>query len=341
MRTWIATAALVCASLGAPRALAQEPDEATKSAARLLAHQGDEAFARSDFAGALDRFERAHVLIRAPTLLLRQAHCLVALGRLVQASERYHDVLRARIADDAPSAYRSAVETARIEVAHLRKRIPTLEVAVQGSPSESARLTVDGRVIPQALWNAGFPVDPGAHRVELEDEGHRLLEAVVLAEGESKRLALSLQAGATPLPPEGQATGLPATSPRTSGRPAGRASDAPASDGSPQRTVGWVVLGVGAAGIALGAGTGLWAAGKRSDLDSTCAGGVCPDSVGGDVDSYNTLRRVSTLSFALGAVAAGTGLVLVVTSPQAAGPARAGHVSLRLGAGTLAVGGGF
>ncbi len=79
-------------------------------------------------------------------------------------------------------------------------------------------------------------------------------------------------------------------------------------------------LGLGGAGLAVGAITGGLALSKHSSLVSQCSGGHCYDTqkaaLSGDVDSYHTLGTVSTAGFIAGGVLAAGGLVLVLTSPK-------------------------
>src|SRR5262245_51329128 len=76
-------------------------DEETRAKARAI---GEEALALYDqgrYIEAFDKFQSASDLVKAPTLDLMAARCLVKMGRLVEASERYLDVTRMTVDDKA------------------------------------------------------------------------------------------------------------------------------------------------------------------------------------------------------------------------------------------------
>jgi hypothetical protein len=95
----------------------------------------------------------------------------------------------------------------------------------------------------------------------------------------------------------------------------------PSSGGSTGKTIGWVSLAVGGAGLGVGAVLGVLAATKHRDLVQECGGTDCPPSAYGSVDEYHTLGTASTISLIAGGGAAALGLVLVVASPSSS-PAR-------------------
>jgi hypothetical protein len=88
----------------------------------------------------------------------------------------------------------------------------------------------------------------------------------------------------------------------------------PAS-GSGLRTVGFVALGVGAAGIVAGAVTGGMAMAKRNSIEG-CEGTRCPPSARTDVGEYNDLRNISSACFIGGGVLAAAGIALVIAAPK-------------------------
>ena len=84
-----------------------------------------------------------------------------------------------------------------------------------------------------------------------------------------------------------------------------------------QRTLGWVGIGVGGAGILFGTVTGLMAVSSRSDLDAHgCLDNGCYVDQKDDVDSYNALRTTSTVGFVVGFVGAAAGVTLLLTAPE-------------------------
>jgi hypothetical protein len=82
-----------------------------------------------------------------------------------------------------------------------------------------------------------------------------------------------------------------------------------------KRTAGYVVLGVGAAGVAIGAVFGLLALSKKSDADASCQGRFdCPRDGYDANNSAHTDATISTIAFGVGLVAIGVGAYLFLTS---------------------------
>lgn len=322
------TGALALAGL---TAMAQPGDALSRSAARTLSEEGDRLWDQGDWAGALDRFARAHALVGAPSLAFRQAECLERLGRLVEASERYLEISRATLPADAPDVFQQAVTDAGPKAQELRARLPMLEVVIVGSPPPDTTLTVDGKPVPRELWGVKWPVDPGERAVALVAGVERSELRVTLGERETKRIELKAPAGATAPPPPGSSTTT--VSPPSTSAPVAPAAAAPsatpppaeATTSSVQAPVGWAVAGVGAAAMVLGAITGGLAMGDRSSLDESCVDGRCPPGLSDDVDSYNTMRIVSAVGLwgGLGLAAAGVIVVLTAPSNDGSGPEQA------------------
>jgi hypothetical protein len=81
-----------------------------------------------------------------------------------------------------------------------------------------------------------------------------------------------------------------------------------------QRPVGFVGIGVGAAGIAFGAVTGALALSASNRFD--CRDGNCPDATDQEISTYNNQRTLSSIGFIAGGVIAGAGLTLLLSAPR-------------------------
>ncbi len=330
LRAWISAAALGSAfvSQGAaaqapPEAPAPGADEATRSSARELGEQGNALFASGDYAGAIEKFERANALVPVPTLGVRIARCLEKLGRLVEASERYLAVQRAGLPPQALPVHERALEEARVEREALLPRIPALVVTV--APADAQAL-VDGVPVQPELLGEKRMVDPGRRVVEARrGDASRRVE-VDVAEGAVVPVHIGLDGSVAP--------------------PAGASTERERGS-SAWPFVGYGLLGVGAASTIVGVATGLAAMGQRSDLEASCGEALaCPPSLHADADSYNSLRTVSAVTFfaGLGLAAAGVTIVLVdpggSPSAEASSPERA-RAALRIGPGSLGLQGAF
>jgi hypothetical protein len=299
--------ALLAVLLSAAPAAAQT--ESQRATARTLATEGQEALDAKDYAKAADRFTRAEAIIHgAPTLLLGLARAQVGLGKLVVAREVYARIVRDGVPRAAPGAFQQAVRDAKKELDALVPRIPGVIVQIKGTTA--ARVTIDGNSLPPGAVGTSQPVDPGTHVVRAEADGLAPAEATVtVAERRTETVTLDLA------PPA---------------RGGQKVADAPKSAGpSPVRTAGFVTLGVGLAGLAVGIGTGVVAMGKHSELAKVCPSGACvgqSDAIG----SYHVMTTTSTIGFVAGGALAASGVIMAVVCGRAK-PASAARLTPVIG----------
>jgi hypothetical protein len=320
---------LVLAALAlAPPAFAQPRDEAAQSAARTLGLAALELYDKGDYPGALEKFEQAYLVYKAPTLGVGSARCLVKLGKFVAASERYREVAQADLGADATPAFRQAKQDAEREGEELAVRIPKLTLAIEGASADEVTVTLDGRPIDATSLGGALPIDPGWHRAEARRGAAKAAGEVTIAEGEAKSLVLRLpiEKPARPVPPEG-----------------GAHADDSGDAGATRRTLGWVAVGVGAAGlVAGGVMTGLTAS-KKGFLDGKggCQAGRCPAGTEADVATYNALRVGTTIGFVVGAASGALGVTLLLTAPSRRGSSAGAWTGIAIAPSSIGVRGAF
>jgi hypothetical protein len=313
--------ALIFAALLAPSAAFAETSDADRATARTLAGEGQEALEKKDFTTAADRFARADSLIHAPTLLLGLAHAQLGLGKMVAAQETYNRIVREGVAAGSPPTWAVAVEAARKEVEALAPRVPQVVITVKGT--SAARVTLDDAVIPTAALGVKRPADPGAHLIRAGADGFAPAESrVTLREGATQTVTLELQPAAVKPPVAAVTPPVAAVTPPPAAvvappiaAPLPLAPPREASGGSTQRTLGFVALGVGGAGLVLGGVTGGLAIGKHGDLALACPNG-CPPGEQANLDSFHTLAALSTVGFILAGAGAAAGTILLLTAPR-------------------------
>jgi hypothetical protein len=314
----------------------EQVDDATKNAARDLAQRAAQAYESGDYRTAQDLFHRAYALVQAPTLSLREARALEKLGLLVESAEAYVRTTRARLDPGAPDVFQQAVQDARDELAKLRPRIPRLKIVVEGGDS-TLEVTIDGKKLRRELVGVESPANPGNHRLTATTgSGAGASADVSLAEAESKSVVLRLEAGKA----QAVASAVP---PASGGESPGNGridAQAGASGGNTQRTLGFVSLGVGAAGLGVGVVTGLMASSRHSDAEAKCPEARCVEGSPGadDLDAFRSLRTVSTIGYVVGLVGVGAGVTLLITSPK---KQESAWVSPFVGAGSAGVRGAF
>jgi hypothetical protein len=257
---FIAIALVLVASMPA-----RAQSDADRATARALGEQAHTALTAKDYATAADLFARAEALVAAPTLTLGLARAQAGLGKLVAAHESYQRVVRWDLGPRAPRAFAAAVEAARMEIASVARRLPSLVITVENRTAAS--VTVDGQPVPKAALGVPRFVDPGKHTVAASGEGSvPATVEIEVAEGESKPVTLRLEqtriatavAGATPVARARSSAGAAVGGEVIVMRPIdGRAPGSAAANISP------ALVGVGVAGLVGGVATGAIALSQR------------------------------------------------------------------------------
>jgi hypothetical protein len=336
---------MAAVSLGAGLAAAQDgPSAADRATARRLATEGQIALKKGDFDTAADRFERANDVLGAPTFLVRLARARVGQGRLVEAYETYRKVIREGVAADAPEAFRRALAEAKVEVKAVEPRLAWISVNVVGANPDVVEVRLNNAVIPRSALGAQRPVDPGTLQVRATAEGYRTAEAEVqLAEGEHLP-AIELRMIALPRQQSAIAVNeSDVVMTHDGGEPAFIS----------QSTLGYLTLGLGGVGLAVGGVTGLLAINARQDLLDLCPdrdGKYClvADDASGskrtkaeqDKRDMDLFASTATISFIAGGALAATGLILLITAPDDPAPQEA-QVRPYVGFGTIGAVGRF
>jgi hypothetical protein len=284
------TVLLLGAALGtAHPAFAGDTDATARNTARQVGQEAARLFEASDYAGALEKFNTADSLLPSPTLGLYAARCMVKLGRLVAASERYLEVSRMQLDRAAPKVMRKAQVDAVAEREELLPRIPTLEILLDGARGSGVEVTVDNKPLLAGLLGERRKVDPGRYRIVARRADATVEKEVNVAPGDAARVVLAMP----PLPP-------------------------PPAERMPMlRKVGWGAIGAAGAGVIIGAVSGGVAAAKGHSLLSQCPNHVCPTQADLSLDgSYNAARAASTAGFVIAGIGLAVGVPILVISPK-------------------------
>ncbi len=306
-RRYLPVVAFSAACLAPSLVHAQSAED--KAAARTLGTEGIKLANAGDCAGAVDKLARAEALYHAPTILGRLGECQVALGKLVEGTENLNRVIREPLPSNAPPAYAQARDRAQGVLDAALPRIAKLRIVVEPNVA-GLEVLVGDKTVPSALLGAERPTDPGTHQIVARAPGYRPASAeVTLAEGgaESVSLALIAEEVAAP-PPE------PPPEPPPQNTPPAQPTDTGAQGSD--KTLAYVLWGVGGVGLLTGTVTGVMAMGKKGDLDDQCtSSGECPSKSQDTLDSAKTLALVSTIGFGVGIAGAAAGTVLYFMTP--------------------------
>ena len=293
---------------------ARADGEADKGQARDLGNEAYAAANQGDWAKAETLFVRAESLYHASSLLLGLARARTHLGKYVEAWEDYHRIIVETLPPNASQVLRDAVDSARKEIVSVEGHRARVTVNVTGAPHPN--VTLDGVAVNAAGLGTERPVNPGTHAVHVEAEGFLPADATFsVAAGEAT--VANVEVKPAPAPAPGQ---TPGSSSQVAPAPAtGHEGAAPGATGGPWKTVGIVGMGVGGAGIVLGAIAGGIAIGKHGSITSSpCASAGCSQndlsSYQSTVSSYNTLGTLSDVGFIAGGVLAAAGAVIFFTA---------------------------
>jgi hypothetical protein len=214
---------------------------------------------------------------------------------------------------------------AQKELEQLRPRIPNLVVAVEGASESEVTLSLDGTPMPTSLLGEDQPTNPGQHRLLGKRGAEEQSAELTLAEGERKQVVLRFGASTGSAPAAAAPASTTDVAPTTAG----------ASQGGGKRTLAYVALAAGGAGLVLGGVTGALAMSKRSELDDSpsCKEGKCLQAAEDDVSSLRMFRTLSTVGFIAGGALAATGVVLLLTSSSSAEQGKDSKATLALGVG--------
>jgi hypothetical protein len=295
----IALAALPARAQGDPKVVAES-----------LFRDAKKLMAEKNYAQACPMFAESQRLDPGGGTLLNLAACHEGEGKTASAWAEYSEALSAARRDGRED--RTRVAEARI--AALEPELPRLTLKLSDAArSTSPSVALDGVAIGATVLGLPTPIDPGTHKVTALAAGRKPFTATVeLSPNTNKVLeipALEEDPGAGANPPSPAPS--PAPTPLT---PVEADSPAPSHGGGTQRVVAFAIGGGGLAAIAAGGVLGLRAISLKSSSDSECNPG-CTQAGVNDFNDGKTMANIATVGFAVGVVAIGVGVYLLVTLP--------------------------
>lgn len=298
-------AALTALAALSPAASAlAEPTAQERSMAAALFQEGRALMNDGKLAEACPKLAESHRLEPAGGTLLNLALCHEREGKIATAWVEYREALSIAKRDgraDREEAASAAVQKLEGSLSRLTIVVP----AEAKAPGMVIKL--DGAALPAAAWGTKVPVDPGKHVVVAEAPGRRPWSSgVEIGQAASEpTLTIAPLAEAPQAPPPG---------PRAQG---GATLGAPPPSGNGQRMIGYVLGGVGLAGVAVGAGFGIGAISKQGKANDACPGTQCANQEAVDLNQgAKTFATVSNIAFGVGLAGLAAGTILVLTAPR-------------------------
>jgi hypothetical protein len=341
-RAFALVLALASTVAAVARAQPERPPDA-RAAADELFTAGQALMAEGHYAEACAKLEESFRIEVAGGTLLNLALCYVKEGRVASGWSAYRDSIELARRANRPDRE----QVAKDEMAKLEAQLPRFVLHVPPA-SRVHGLTVvrSGVELAEPSWDVALPVDPGPVRIEARAAGYVAWNGEVEA-----TLASTVEITVPPLareapPPPPVQPQAPAPAPPAPLPPPTVVAPPPPERPSwwtPRRTVSVSLVAVGAASIGVGAYFGAWSLARRSDSDAGCPAvdGQMRCTAAGAVamSDAQTYAWVSDLGIGLGAAAAITGAVLLLTAPRE-GRRTATAASIQIGAAPTRGGGG-
>jgi hypothetical protein len=280
---------LVLAASSPRVAAAQSAGDADR--AEKLFTEASTLAAAGNYAAACPKFEESQRLDGALGTQFNLALCFEKIGRLGSAWRNFRAV--ERLAHQTMKTGRESAAHQKLE--QLRPRVPHLVIA---APDADVTVKVDGELVERDAWSF-YAVDPGEHVIDATApaktswRGRIKIEDVPGKEGTEQKVAVPALVTA---PGE---TRIVKVNTETS---------------NPKRTIGFVVGGVGVAGIAVAVVTGIALLNDKSIADERCVPTCSDESARSAVATGKTLVPINVIAWGVGLVGVGVGSFLLLTA---------------------------
>lgn len=316
LHTFLPWAAPLAVCLAASTAHA-DTHSADAAAADAVFNAATARMKAGDYAAACPKFAESQRLDPTAGTLLNLGRCYEAWGKLASAYGSYGDA--EAMALKAGDKVRSTEAASRAETLLPKLSRMTITVAPDAL---TAGLTVtrDGRPVGEAVWGTAIPVDAGEYAIEASAQGKKTWTAKAYV----------------PATPGGMTVVIPAleAAPIEAPKPAAVAAEPQEFGGGTRRTAGFVVGGIGVAGVIVGGVFGALTLSKTSDSKAYCSTGspIQCDPTGLQLRTdAKGLAKVSDIGLAMGSAALVAGIVLFVTAPTGKAPSKASALRMQVG----------
>lgn len=284
-----------------------EPSAGEKAAAEALFQKGVELMAAGKAVEACEKFDGSQQLDPALGTLLRLADCYERTGRTASAWALFQEVAATATAQGQSDRNKIAAERA----SSVAQRLSRLQVTVH-APANQEGLVVklNGKPIPAASWDAALPVDPGLQTIEVSAPGYTTWKTTVVAAAGPSTASVEVPA----LKPEPQQSAAPAPA---DAEPV--AAPVRSEHSSTQKTVGYVVGGVGVIGLALGGVFAYRAYDKNQQSLDQCRKGepnACTEDGATLRKSAQSSGTIATAATIAGGALVATGITLLISAPS-------------------------
>lgn len=318
----LSAAGALCLAFGSS-AYADPPKDPPKgggdaAAAQALFYDARQLMKENKFGLACPKLEESLRLDYGIGTEFNLADCNEKVGKVATAWSGFLNVASA--AHTANQKEREKVARERAKA--LEPRLPKLEVDVPATAPAGIEVRRDGVALGNASWGVAVPVDPGSHKITATAPGKLPWQTRVdVVEGKLAKVAVpnNLPDAPAPVAATVPATTAPAAPAQTTQTMTTESFPEPIVEnrGQAQRTVGWIVSGLGIASLGVGAGFGIDSLANHNAAKNHCtAANVCDSTGLSDRRAAITAGNVATITSIAGAGALLGGVILVLTAPH-------------------------
>ena len=257
----------------------------------------------------------------APGTLFTLAECEAKAEHVATAFARYEEYLQifAGLPQDVQKRQLDRKKISLSQKQRLGPLMPFLTVVLASSVPEGTRVHRDKLELSGPALGLALPVDPGVHQLVLSPPDQPEVKITIsISVGEKKTVTLDVPPLEPPKPPEQTSVAPPkevppppVVSPPSNTVPS-LGKDKPTGG---NRSIVFVVGGVGVAALGVGAVTGLMAWSTKETIEAHCDGPACRDTAGlNAAERGQNLALASTVGFGVGVLGIATGVVLFAAS---------------------------
>ena len=235
-------------------AFAQSPDN-RKVTAEALFETGRQLAAAGKYGEACPKFADSQRLDASTATLLNLANCWENLGRTATAWATYREAQSAAHVAGRQDYFAAAERHANA----LAPKLARITIHVPEA-TDGIQIERDSVVVERAEWGLAIPVDTGAHAIAATAPGHKAWATTldVLQDGAALTVTVPalelLPFETSPLTGKATPTGTTEQNPTPLLPGVAEPSNDNRANGSAQRTIAWVVGGLGVVGLGVSVG---------------------------------------------------------------------------------------
>lgn len=295
---------------GAARAADKSPDMVR---AEALFDEGRRLMQAGDFNAACPKFAESQALDPAPGTALNLANCYEKAGKLASAWAAYRTA--EAVSTSAKQKDRAAL--AKKKMTALQPKLSRLSINVPGTSSlPGLQIQLDIQPVQAPEWGVPVPRDGGSYTVQASAPGKETWVLHIELEPSGQNLVVDVPTltDAPKAAPQPQATAAATTPATTDVVTKDTAAPAGAGRGTTQRTIAYVVGGIGVAGLGTG---GVLALLAKSKYDKANALPIGDPRRPTDSRKATDLGNIATIAATAGGALAATGIIVWLAAPRA------------------------